>query len=210
MVNKISAKNIEIYIGNINTDAITAITGRANSTTLASVVQAEKTGGDITNWLKISNGTTEVNIEPEEDDFETENFFGVDENGTQNSISSVTYNGSATVTLTKADEIINTLKKYMLASSGITNTTVDDYQAYNWGSMSSSDIILVIRKKKLISGVYHMGTIVVLQPRFTKPAGLSGSSSDASINTEISLSAEKGKIYEDFYHDSVDETLANF
>ena len=55
-----------------------------------------------------------------------------------------------------------------------------------------------------------MGTIVILQPRFTKPAGLSGSSSDASMNTEISLSAEKGKIYEDFYKNETDETLADF
>lgn len=208
MVNKIKAKNVELYIGHIDTSSLD-FSSRANDTTLASFVNTEVDSG-ITDWLKISNGTTELSIEPSEDSFETVNYFGVDANGVQNASSESVFSADVDVTITKAEEISNSIKKYILEDKGITNATYSDYESYNWGDLNTEDLIIVARKQKLINGTYHMGTIVMISPKFKKPQNFGGSADDASINSDLTLFVTKGNIEEDFYTASAAESLDEF
>ncbi|NCD06365.1 MAG: hypothetical protein EOL97_09615 [Spirochaetia bacterium] len=211
MVNSLNIKDAEIYIGIIDTDEVD-FSDRANNTTLASFVDAAITSEDITSFTKISDGTSELSLEPAEDDVSTTSFFGLDANGSQNSMTTSSNNLDVDITITKADEVANALKGFILEEQEVTNTTYKGYKSYNWGAKSSDSVLLFIRKVKTINGVEYYGNIAIIDPIFKKPLGFSGSNGDGYISGDLVMLGKKGNVFEDDYYQKgeVVETLVNF
>lgn len=210
MVDKINAKNAEIYIAHVDVNEFDLAT-RGNDNTIAKYIDDEITAADVTDFLKISDGTTDISLEPAEDDISSTNFFGLDSSGSQNSVTTTVFNSDVDITFTKAEEVLDAIKKYILNDSGITHATYTDYESFNWGSMNTEDLLIVVRKKYYNGSSYKMGTIAIVAPTFKKPPNFSGSADDEILTKDITLTGSKGKVFEDHYSSaSAYETLVNF
>ncbi len=203
---KFNAKNVEIWIAKADSDFDPSDKG--NDTTLASYFDAQITAGNVTDVLKISDGSNEFSIEPAEDDSEVKKYYGSDSNGAQNSETLVTDNPEVDITLTRDDVIEDNLDAYSLTKLTQTHASVDDYESYVMGTKGTDTLVLFARVKRLVNSVYYFKNYCILNPVFTTPSGYSASADDTVAEIEYTWKGSKAKIFKDHYNDSSDETLS--
>lgn len=204
----IKAKNIEIWIGDVTGTVDTS--ARGNNKTIISYLDGKVTSGDIVSLTKIGDTSTELTIDPAEDDTETRNYFGSTTAGAQNSSTETVTNNDVDITLTTDSQFMEELTKFALKDSGITHTTYTNYESFNLGAVSTKNPIVIIRIKRLLSGTYYFKNIAIEEPVFKKAPVVSTASDDTVVVDEYSLLGNKSKVYIDYYSKNADETLTNF
>jgi hypothetical protein len=203
----VKAKNVEVYIGDMDASTVD-ISARGNNVTIAAYVDGKITATDITDWTKIGDTETELTIDGAEDDPETRNYFGSTTAGAQNSATETTTNNDVDITLTMDSQFIEALVKFGLADSGITNSTYTNYESFNMGSASTITPILFCRIKRQVGSIYYFKNIAIEEPVFKKMPLLSGSADDTVISDEYTVLGNKSRVYIDFYS-GTNETLTN-
>ena len=205
----IKAKNVEVYLGNVDTASVD-ISGRGNNTTIAAEIDAEITGGNITNFTKISTNTTQVQVEPAEDDTETRNYFGSTSGGSQNSATETVVNSDVDITFNTDSQFNSTITKFGLADTGATHTTYSNYQSFELGSSATSSVIMLVRIYRLLNSVHYYKNIAIVDPTFKKVSVFSSSADDTVAEDEYTLLGNKASTFIDYYSHSSAESLTNF
>lgn len=214
MANTIKAKNVEIYIGQVDTIASFTPGSRGNNFTLAGYVEAGIAGSSpfssavLSEVLKYSDISTEISIEPAEDDVEITKYFGSDGDA-QNTATETITNNDMDITLTADSKFEDELIKFGLSESGITNSTYTNYQSFNYGVLTTLDKFVLLRTKRLIGSTYYFQNILIVNPVFKNVGTLSGSAEDAVNQTEYAILGNKSYAWIDFYSGASDETLTN-
>jgi len=205
----LQAKNVEIYIGNVDTTAVD-IEARGNDTTIAAEIDAEITGGNITNWTKISDESTECNVDPAENDTETRNYFGSTASGAQNASTVESVNSDVDVMFKTDSQFNETITKFALADSGNTHATYSDYQSFTLGSGATSSVILLLRAARQLGSTYYYKNIVIVDPVWKKAPVFDSTADDTIVEDEYTLLGNKNSVFVDYYSNTSAESLSNF
>lgn len=207
MNKQINARNVELYIGKID-DMDAFKPSQRDSLTLAKYVDNAITATTLKDFMKFSSLASSISIEPEEDDTSTSLRFGIDSDGAQNSITTITFNSDVDVTLTVDETILQEMKDYILEKLDISVTDFPDYKAFNYASMSKDNLVLLVRKKLTIGEDELYSNILIVNPTPLKPISTEMGSDDDEQTQDIELLAKKGRIHEDVYSkDAVAEVL---
>lgn len=205
----IKAKNVEIYIGNVDTTNVD-IPGRAINTTIAAEIDAEITATNITDFTKISTNSTQIQIEPAEDDTETRNYFGSTSSGAQNSSTETVTNNDVDITFNTDSQFNSTITKFGLADKGLTHTTYSNYQSFNLASGTTDSVIMLVRIERQYNSVYYYKNIAIIDPVFKKVSVYSSAADDTVAEDEYTLLGNKSKVEIDYYSNASQESITNF
>lgn len=210
MTAKITAKNVEIYVGTVVDTVNFLPDSKGNDTTYAQYVDDAITASDISGFTKISDRSNAFSMDPGEDETETKNYFGSTAGGSQNSDTLTTTNSDVDISVTVDTEVTDFLSKMGMDANSDTHASVSNYGAYSLGSSTTDTYVMLIRVKRLVGSTYYFRNILILNPVFKKPGAVDANSDDTALETTFELLGNKSEAWVDFYDDTSDETFTNF
>lgn len=205
------AKNVEIYLAQIDDEAGFDISARGNDNTILAYIDSAVGASDVSGWTKVTgvDKVSEFTVESNDDESTTSNYYGSDSSGNQNSETETTVNNELNITLSTSSQFGEVLTEKALDFGVTTHTTYADYKSYNMASRTTNTLLMVVRVKRLKGTTYYFKTFAIVDPVFLNTGGVSGASDDASLTSDYSLVGNKTKVYVDYYSNTADETTTN-